>query len=159
MTAGIESPGLRRVDLRRDAPEAYRALAALTRAGAVEDRLGELVKVRVSQLNGCARCHDEHVRLARAAGEDERRLRALAAWRHADIFDARERAALALADALTLVAEAPPADEIRRAAARQFDDCQLAALVAAIIAINAWNRAILAGAPGPRTGAGRRAVG
>lgn len=154
MSAGVESPPRRRVDLRRDAPEAHRALAALTRAGAVDPRLGELVKVRVSQLNGCARCHDEHTALARAAGEDEGRLRALPVWRDADLFDPRERAALALADALTLIADAPPADEVRRAAARQFEDAELAALVVAITAINAWNRVILAGAPGR---AGRRA--
>lgn len=135
--------------LRRDAPDAYRALAALTRAGAVEGRLAELVKVRVSQLNGCDRCRDEHVALALAAGEDEGRLRALPAWRDVDLFDPRERAALALADGLTLIAGAPVPDEVLRGAAGRFDGPELAALVVAITAINAWNRVILAGPPPP----------
>ena len=67
-------------NLRREAPEAYRALAALTRAGAIEGGLGELVKVRASQLNGCAYCVHQHTAIARRAGETEERLGALRRW-------------------------------------------------------------------------------
>ena len=141
VASGPRAPGL---DLRRRAPEAVRALAALTRAGAVEARLGALVKVRVSQLNGCARCRDRHTAHARDAGEDEGRLRALPHWRRSPLFDGRERAALALAEALTLIADGPVPGEVQREAARHFEEAELAALVVAVIAINAWNRATLA---------------
>jgi AhpD family alkylhydroperoxidase len=137
----------RGVDLRRDAPEAWRALAALTRAGTIESRLEALVKVRVSQLNGCARCRDRHTDHALDAGEDEARLIDLSRWRRSPVFDERERAALALAEALTLIADGPLPGQVRREAARHFDGPELAALVVAITAINAWNRATIAAAP------------
>ncbi len=82
------------VDLRHEAPDAYRALAALTRASTLDHGLAELMKVRASQLNGCAYCVDLHVRLALKAGEHQRRLHALAVWRESPFFSDRERAAL-----------------------------------------------------------------
>ena len=133
------------LDLRREAPEAYRALAALTRAGALDHRLLELVKVRASQLNGCAHCAERHLEVARRAGEAEARLDALPRWRESAAFTGRERSALALTDALTLVARAPLPEEALAEAARHFDRHELADLVVAITAINAWNRVTLAG--------------
>ena len=145
------------IDARRDAPEAYRALAALTRAGALEHRLGELVKIRASELNGCTYCVQEHLGAARRAGEDERRLQGLAGWRESPDFDARERAALALTEALTLIADAPLEEGVLAEAAAHFPPAELAALVVAITAINAWNRIMLASGGRPRHAEGNAA--
>jgi AhpD family alkylhydroperoxidase len=135
---------------KRDSPEAYRALAALTRAGGGDVRVGELVKIRASQLNGCAYCIDLHTAEARAAGETERRIYALSAWWEAPFFDDRERAALALTDALTLVAQRPVPEEVYAEAARHFAGPELATLVAGIAAINAWNVYTIASGAMPR---------
>ncbi len=140
---------VRRPDLRRDAPDAHRALAALTRASSLDHGLQELVKVRVSQLNGCAYCVDLHVGLSRKAGESDRRLHALAVWREAPFFDERERAALALADALTLLPSGPVPQDAYAAAADHFPEGELAALVVAITGINAWNRVMIAAGTEP----------
>jgi AhpD family alkylhydroperoxidase len=137
------------VDVRRAVPDARRALAALSRAAALDHGLAELVKVRASQLNGCAYCVDLHVRLARAAGEDERRLHALAVWRDAPFFDERERAALALAEALTDLGRGPVPEDVWDEAARSLDDEDLAALVVVIAGINAWNRVMIAAGETP----------
>ena len=132
------------VDIRRAVPDARRALAALSRAAVLDHGLAELVKVRASQLNGCAYCVDLHVRLAREAGEDERRLHALAVWRDAPLFDARERAALALAEALTDLGRGPVPDDVWDEAARCLGHEDLAGLVVVIAGINAWNRVMIA---------------
>jgi AhpD family alkylhydroperoxidase len=137
------------VDVRRAVPDARRALAALSRAAALDHGLAELVKVRASQLNGCAYCVDLHVRLALAAGEDERRLHALAVWRDAPFFDERERAALALAEALTDLGRGPVPEDVWDEAARSLDDEDLAALVVVIAGINAWNRVMIAAGETP----------
>lgn len=142
MTDGSTAP--RRADIRRDTPDGYRAMAALTRAATLEHRLAEVVKVRVSQINGCAYCVDLHVRQAREAGETERRMHALAVWREAPFFDARERAALGLAEALTLLPSGPVPESAYAGAAQHFPEAELAALVLTITAINAWNRIMLA---------------
>ncbi len=107
----------RRMDIRHDAPEAYRALAALTRAASTEHRLAELIKVRISQINGCAYCIDLHIGLARTAGEAQRRLDALVAWRESAFFTDAERAALALAEGLTLLSHGPVPEELYAEAA------------------------------------------
>ena len=137
------------VDIRHDVPDAYRALAALSRASGLDHRLTELVKVRVSQINGCAYCVDMHVELARTAGEADRRLHAVAVWRESPFFSERERTALALAEALTIPPLGPvPAD--LAAAARALGREDLEALVVVITGINAWNRAMVAsGTPPP----------
>ena len=133
------------VDIRHDEPDAYRALAALTRAAsALDHRLMELVKVRVSQLNGCAYCVDLHIRLAVKAGESHRRLHAVAVWRELTFFDERERAALALAEALTLPPLGPLPAEVEAETERHFEGADLNALVIAIVGINAWNRVMIA---------------
>jgi len=137
-----------RVDIRGDAQDLYRAQTALDRAvreSALDAALYELVKVRVSQLNGCAYCIDMHTRDAIAGGESERRLFALAAWRESPLFDARERAAFALADAVTLIAsDQERIDAAYEAAAEHFGAGELAALLYGIACINTWNRLAVA---------------
>jgi AhpD family alkylhydroperoxidase len=124
------------------APEAYEALATLDRyvRGHVDGTLLELVKLRASILNGCSFCVDMHSRDALARGGDSRRLFGVAAWEDSPFFTDRERAALALTDAVTRLAPGGVSDEVWGAAAAAFDDEELAALLAAIIGINAWNR-------------------
>jgi AhpD family alkylhydroperoxidase len=133
-----------RLDLAADARDLYRAQVALDRAvadSAIDPSLYELVKIRASQINGCAYCIDMHTRDALAEGETQRRLFALAAWRESPLFDERERAALALTEAVTLIAtEAERIDAAYDAAAAHFPTEELAALLYAIATINTWNR-------------------
>ena len=126
------------------APAVYRAMAAFDRSIDLDPALRELIKIRASQLNGCAYCLDMHTRDARAAGEDERRLATLAAWREAPFFTERERAALALTDAVTRLGEHGVTDEVWTTAAAHFDEPELAQVVWAIAAINSWNRIAVA---------------
>ena len=104
-----------------------------------DHRLRELVRVRASQLNGCAYCIDMHSKDARAVGETEQRLYALPVWRETPYFTARERAALALTEAVTRLGVAPVSDEVFATAAVEFSDHEVAALIALIVTINAWN--------------------
>lgn len=120
------------------AREVYRAVAALDRSVDFDPRLRELVKIRVSQINGCSYCTDMHARDAREAGEDERRIWALTNWRKTPFFGERERAALALAEAMTPLPGGVP-DDVYAEAARHFTEDELGNLVGAIIAITAWN--------------------
>ncbi|MFN8111341.1 MAG: carboxymuconolactone decarboxylase family protein [Thermoleophilia bacterium] len=137
------------LDLRRALPEAYRALAGLSRAGALEPILRELVKVRASQINGCAHCTGEHMELALQAGEARARLDALPAWHESDLFTPAERAALALTDAMTrLPVDGAPPEEVVREAAEHHPGEGLAHLIVTITAINAWNRVALTTAMG-----------
>ena len=124
------------------APEAYEALSTLDRyvRRHVDGTLLTLVKLRASILNGCSFCVDMHSRDALAHGEDSRRLFGVAAWEDSPFFTDRERAALALTDAVTRLAPGGVSDEVWGAAAAAFEDEDLAALLAAIIGINAWNR-------------------
>jgi AhpD family alkylhydroperoxidase len=131
----------------RELPDGYRAMAALEEAvvkSGLDPLLLELVRTRVSQLNGCAFCLDMHQRDARAKGERQQRLDLLAAWREAPGYDARERAALGLAEALTLVAGRGLAEDAWHEAEHAFEKPQLSALVFAIASINAWNRLSIA---------------
>lgn len=131
-----------RIALPETTPDVYHALAAFGQAA--EDQLdpviAQLVKIRASQLNGCAFCIDMHTQDARAAGEQERRVYALPAWRETPFFTDRERAALALTEAVTFVASERVSDDVYEAAAGQFDETELAHLLWTIVAINAWNR-------------------
>jgi AhpD family alkylhydroperoxidase len=125
------------------------ALARAVHESNLEPSLHELVKVRASQINGCAYCLDMHTKVARSAGETEERLYGLAAWRDAPWYTERERAALALTEAATLVADGVP-NEAVVAAAEHFEPDELVALLYAIVTINAWNRlAIVGGLPEP----------
>jgi AhpD family alkylhydroperoxidase len=119
--------------------DVYRALSGLDECIDFDPRLRELVKLRASQLNGCAYCVDLHSRDAREAGEDERRIWGVAAWRHHPLFNDRECAALALTEAMTPLQRGGVPDEVYDEAARHFDEEELANLVGSIISINAWN--------------------
>ena len=146
MSARHRQGGL--VDLRHDAPDAYRALAALTRASTLDHGLAELMKVRASQINGCAYCVDLHVGLALKAGEHQRRLHALAVWRESPFFSDRERAALALTEALTLMSQGPVPDEVS-AGGPALRGPERGQLVVVIAGINAWNRVMVAAGEQP----------
>ncbi|MGC4889058.1 carboxymuconolactone decarboxylase family protein [Micromonospora sp. DT227] len=135
-----------RINLATVAPEAYRAVLGLETyiRGNLDHTVLELVKVRASMLNGCAFCVDMHTRDALAAGEDSRRLFAVAAWREApSFFDERERTALALTDAVTRLGEHGVPDDVWDAAAKVWSEKELADLVVAIATINVWNRIVI----------------
>jgi AhpD family alkylhydroperoxidase len=132
-----------RLSVRRLQPEAFRALLQLERATAsagLERSLHELIKLRASQINGCAYCIDMHTKDARAAGETEQRLYMLDAWREAPLYTARERAALAFTEAVTLVTDGHVPDGAYEEVAREFTEAEIAALILAIAVINVWNR-------------------
>ena len=133
-----------RLAVGRSAPNPYRAMDAFDRSIDVEPRLRELIRIRASQLNGCAYCLDEHTRDARAAGEGDRRLATLGGWSASIFFTARERAALALTDQVTLIGQHGVSDTVWAEATAHFDDAEMAQLLWAIIAINAWNRIAVA---------------
>ncbi len=124
-------------------PEAYKAMLGLEQALAasgLDDSLLELIRLRASQINGCAYCVNLHANDARKAGESEARLQTLCVWRETDFFSARERAVLAWVESLTLLAEkhAPQAqfDALRE----HFSEAEIVGLTLAIATINAWNR-------------------
>ncbi|MCE5233050.1 MAG: carboxymuconolactone decarboxylase family protein [Mizugakiibacter sp.] len=125
------------------AAEPYHALAQVSAAlgkGSLGKPLLELVYTRASQINGCGYCLDMHARALRAGGEESRRLDTLAGWRESPFFSARERAALAWAEALTDVANSHAPDAAFDALRPHFDDREIAELTFAIATINAWNR-------------------
>ena len=123
------------------------ALEEYVRSSGIDPTLLHLVKVRASFLNGCAYCIDMHTKDARAAGETEHRLYALAAWRDTPFFTARERAALAWTDAVTRLGPDGVADEVYETARAQFQEAELVRLTLAIVAINGWNRLSIAFRP------------
>ena len=125
------------------APHTFKAMLGLEKVlgeTLLEHSLHELVKIRASQLNGCAYCVDLHSADALKAGETPRRIFALPTWRETPFFSARERAALAWTESLTLVAERQAPDELYQEVAEQFGERELAELTFAIATINAWNR-------------------
>ena len=115
------------------------ATKELDKAG-IDPKLRELIRIRASQLNGCAYCIDMHTKDARAIGETEQRIYALPAWRETPFFTASERAALAFTESVTLLASTHVPDADYAAVAAEFGPAQVGALVALIVAINAWNR-------------------
>ena len=128
---------------RKAAPAAFRGLDETRRyldACGLDRKLRLLVEIRVSQINGCAYCVDKHVEEARAAGESQQRLDCLCVWQEAPFFDARERAALAWAEALTQLPQSHAPDDVYDEVRAQFDDKTLADLTLAIALINAYNR-------------------
>ncbi|HET7371801.1 MAG TPA: carboxymuconolactone decarboxylase family protein [Gemmatimonadaceae bacterium] len=122
------------------ANEAMRGVERYVRASGLERSLIELVKIRASQLNGCAFCLDMHTKDARAAGESEQRIYVLPAWREAPFYSERERAALAWTEALTRLAPDGVPDELYERARKVFNEVELVNLTMAIVAINGWNR-------------------
>ncbi len=132
-----------RIDLAKVAPGVRRAMLGLERylhECGLETSLLDLVRMRASQINGCAYCLDMHSKDARSGGETEQRLYLLNAWREAPFYSARERAALAWTEALTLVAESRVPDEVYEEARRHFSEEELVNLSLAVVAINGWNR-------------------
>jgi AhpD family alkylhydroperoxidase len=140
ITAAAE-PG--RVDYVSVFPAGVRAMVGLQRAvegAGLEPLLLELVKMRASQINGCAYCLDMHSKDARALGESEQRLHLLTAWREAACYNARERAALAWCEDLTLIASEGAPDADYEQLEQTFSPEEIVALTLAIVAINGWNR-------------------
>ena len=110
----------------------------------IEPSLLHLIKFRVSQINGCAYCLDMHSKDLRAGGESEQRLYLLPAWRESPFYSDKERAALAWAESVTLVAQTQVPDEVYEQARAQFSEAELANLTLAVVTINAWNRLSIA---------------
>ncbi|MFC9325961.1 carboxymuconolactone decarboxylase family protein [Kitasatospora sp. NPDC057015] len=131
-----------RISLPEVLPDFYRAMSALERTSktGIEPQLAELVKIHASMVNGCAFCIDMHSTDAVKGGEQEHRIRSLPAWRETPWFTARERAALALTESVTLLTQGHVPDAVYQEAARHFAQEELASLIAVIITINAWNR-------------------
>jgi AhpD family alkylhydroperoxidase len=132
-----------RVNYKATLPAGYRAMVELGRVGgqsALEPALLELVKLRASQLNGCAYCLDMHSKDARALGETQQRLDLLTAWREAPVYSVRERAALGWCESITLLAESGAPDQVYDELSASFTPEEQVALTIAIVAINGWNR-------------------
>ncbi|MEV5353042.1 carboxymuconolactone decarboxylase family protein [Streptomyces sp. NPDC086081] len=135
-----------RLEFAKAAPKAFRALIAFDAAAreGLDPALVELIQIRASHLNHCAYCLHMHTNDARKAGESEDRLHMVAVWREArHFFTEREQAALALTEAVTLVAGAGVPDDVYAEAAARFDERELAQVLALILTINTWNRVAL----------------
>ena len=118
----------------------------------------ELIKIRASQINGCAFCLAMHTRDARKIGETDERMHLLAAWREAPVYSARERAALAWVEAITLVTQGHVPDEAFEAVRKQFSEKEIVDLTAAAAAINTWNRIAIAFRVPPQVDSRRQAA-
>lgn len=132
-----------RLEYTKVAPGAYEAMRQLQRyasGSGLDPELLELVKMRASQINGCAYCLDMHSKDARALGETEQRLYALNAWDETPFYTDKERAALAWTEALTLLSETHAPDDVYEEVCKQFTEKELVELTMNIVAINGWNR-------------------
>jgi AhpD family alkylhydroperoxidase len=130
--------------LDREVGRALSALSATAKRGLGDPALAELVVIRASQLNHCAFCLDMHLGIAREHGVSEKQLDLLAAWEEAEgVYDERERAALALTEAVTVLTDRFVPDDVYVTAAKQFDEGQLAHLIGLVVAINNWNRVMV----------------
>ena len=135
-----------RLDFEKLATGVYQAVSHLDRAttkqldqAGIDPMLRELIRIRASQLNGCAYCIDMHTKDARAIGESEQRLYALPAWRETPFFTVRERAALSFTETVTLLAQTHVPDAAFEEVAAAFDETEVAALLSLVMTINAWN--------------------
>jgi AhpD family alkylhydroperoxidase len=143
-----------RFDYAKVAPGAYRAMIGLEHylhESGLEESLLHLIKLRTSQINGCAYCLDMHWKDLKAIGEPDHRLYELDAWEEAPFYSERERAALAWTEAVTKVAETHVPDDLYDNVRKQFDEKELADLTFAIAAINAWNRLAISSRAVPGT--------
>jgi AhpD family alkylhydroperoxidase len=150
-----------RLDALKISPAAYKAMAGLQAyvdQSGLERSLLELVKIRVSQINGCAFCLVMHTTEARKLGETDERMHLLNAWREAPGFTERERAALAWAEAVTLITEGHVPDAIYEQARQYFSEKELVDLTAAAVAINSWNRFAIAFRAAPQVKGARAAA-
>ena len=138
------TPAHQRLDVHSVDPKAYQAVLGMekyVRNSGLDSKLYELVKIRASQLNGCAFCLDMHNRDARKNGEDQRRLDVLSAWREApDLFTDAERAALAFTEAVTCIGDVGVPDDVWNDVTAQFDETGIVHLLMAVAVINVWNR-------------------
>src|SRR5689334_8445072 len=153
-----------RLDMAALSPKARNAMLTLerhARESGLETPLLELVRMRASQINGCAFCLDMHWKDARAAGETEQRLYSLDAWRESPFYTDRERAALEWTEAVTLVSRTHVPDEVYRDVRQHFSEEELVNLAMAVVAINGWNRLLIAfrAVPGAYQPAGRQLAG
>jgi AhpD family alkylhydroperoxidase len=136
-----------RLDANRWAPQGRQTMVALqayVNGSGLESALLELVKIRASQINGCAFCLAMHLRDARKLGEREERLDLLPAWRESPVYTPRERAALAWTEAVTLIADGHVPDAVYDAALQEFGEKELVDLTYAVVVINGWNRLAIA---------------
>jgi len=136
-----------RLDVRKVSPDLFKAMASLQNyvdASGLERKLLDLAEIRASQINGCAYCIVMHTNDARKHGESDEWMHLLNAWREAPVYSARERAALAWTEAVTMVSDSHVPDDVYVEARRHFSEKELVDLTAAVIAINAWNRAAIA---------------
>ena len=136
-----------RIDVTKVSPAAYQAVAALQSyvdQSGLDARLRELIKIRASQINGCAYCLAMHTRDARKLGESDERMHLLNAWREAPLYTARERAALGWTEAITLVAQGHVPDAVFDEVRKHFSEKEIVDLTAAAVAINSWNRIAIA---------------
>ena len=143
MTQTLENITAERLKIYKTSPELYEAMMVLSNAAAkdIEPELGELIKIRASQINHCAFCLDMHTRDARRNGVSEQKLDVLAAWEEAGrMFTERERAALALTEAITELGDGHVPDEVYARAAAVFTERELGQVIAMAVTINAWNR-------------------
>ncbi len=143
-----------RIHYAKVAPLAYHAMLGLEKylhECGLEEGLLHLIKLRASQINGCAYCLDMHWKDLRAIGETEQRLYSLDAWQECPYYTDRERAALAWTDAVTRVADTHVPDEIYERVRKQFSEKELADLTLAVATINAWNRLAISGRTTPGT--------
>lgn len=132
-----------RIKLSKADPKAYEAMLGLEKylaESGLDKKLYELIKTRASQINGCAYCINMHVRDAMKIGETAQRLFLLDAWQETELYTEKERAVLALTEAMTLITEGHVPDEIYQEASAHLTDQELAAVVMAVVAINGWNR-------------------
>lgn len=132
-----------KLDYSKVLPEGMRVMNALDHYSqncGLEPSLLDLIKLRASQINGCAYCVDMHSKDARSGGETEQRLYNLSVWRETPYYTERERAALAFTEAVTLIADARVPDDVYEQARQQFSDEGVVKLMIAIVTINAWNR-------------------
>lgn len=142
----------RRIAYYQVAPDAIQALAAsrpYIESSSIDVRLRALVELRSSQINGCAYCVDLHSREARKAGEAQQRLDCLPVWRETTFYSDRERAALAWAEAVTLVSQTGVPDAVYQEARAQFSEKELVDLTLVVSVINAWNRIAISFRQGP----------
>jgi AhpD family alkylhydroperoxidase len=132
----------RRIDFMENAPDFYEAMFALDKAAArgLDPAVRELVRVRISQINGCAFCVDKHSHDAMTVGVSQQKLIGVTVWRETPFFTARERAALALAESVTELGAHGVPDDVYDAAAALFDEKELPRLIAMCVTMNAWNR-------------------
>ena len=143
MTQTLEPQKLDRIKVYKTSPELYDAMMVLSNAAAkdIDPELAELIKIRASQINHCAFCLDMHTRDARTHGVAEQKLDVLAAWKEApNLFSDRERAALALTEAITELGNGRVSDDVYARAAAVFTERELGQVIAMAVTINAWNR-------------------